>query len=336
MYERFFGFRERPFELTPDPRFLFLSPTHREAATNLEYGISARKCLTVLVGEVGSGKTTLARRTLARAETQGTRCIFLKNPVVTPDEFYAMLGVHVGLAAEPQRTRAVTVELLERTLAERSARGMHSVLIVDEAQSLSDQLFEELRLLTNMETDTLKLLPILLIGQPELGTRLNDPVLRHLKQRVALRCVLEPLDLQGTATYMATRIMVAGGRAADVFSREAVEVVHQAAHGLPRAISVLCDNALITAFALNQRPVTAQMVRDVCKDFDYRAVPAVQAEPPAAPAPAVDDAPLAASGDLALTPVEAEALDRSAGADIPNERVAMWPRRLSIFGMGRR
>ena len=179
-----------------------------------------------------------------------------------------MLGGQLGLPPTASSLLATNVEAIERILIDREARGQHAVLIIDEAQSLSDQMFEELRLLTNMESDVARLLPILLIGQPELGARLNEPNLRYLKQRVALRCQLDALDLQGTASYIATRIVVAGGKTAEIFTREAVESIYIAARGLPRAVSVLCDNALMTAFAAGQRPVSRRVISEVCRDFD--------------------------------------------------------------------
>jgi general secretion pathway protein A len=268
VYEQFFGFKERPFELTSDPRFLFLSPSHREALTNLEYGISSRKTLTVVIGDVGTGKTTLVRRILALTGAQGTECAYLKNPNVTPEEFSAFLGRKFGIASEGT-SRALSLELLEKELIRRCTEGTGSALIVDEAQNLSDEMFEELRLLTNLETDTEKLLPLLLVGQSELAQRLNDHKLRYLKQRISLRCVLRQLDLQETAAYIVARINAAGGHCATVFTREAVIAIYEAAHGLPRAVNVLCDNALVTAFAAGQKPVTGRIVAEVCRDFDY-------------------------------------------------------------------
>jgi general secretion pathway protein A len=268
MYERFYGFRERPFELTPDPRFLFLSKAHREALANLAYGIVARKGLTVLVGEVGSGKTTLLRRAVADHAGTGTRCIVLKNPHVTPEQFSAFVRDELGLSPDDSPSRRWSGDV-EAHLATRWAAGDGAALVIDEAQNLSVEMFEELRLLTNMETDEAKLLPVLLVGQPELRSRLNEPQLRHLKQRIALRCELRALTLEETAAYVNARITVAGGQSSQVFTREAVSAIHRAAHGLPRTISVLCDNALLTGFAAGEKPVTSRTVAEVCKDFEY-------------------------------------------------------------------
>jgi general secretion pathway protein A len=327
VYERFFGFKERPFELTSDPRFLFLSPSHREALTNLDYGISGRKSVTVVIGDVGTGKTTLVRRTLALSAAKGVECAYLKNPNVTPEELSAFLGRHFN-AAPDGTPRALSLELLEQELIRRWTQGRGSALIVDEAQSLSDEMFEELRLLTNLETDTEKLLPLLLVGQSELAQRLNDHKLRYLKQRISLRCVLRQLDLQETAAYIAARIHAAGGQCAAVFSREAVIAIHEASHGLPRAINVLCDNALVTAFAAGQKPVTGRTVSEVCKDFDYEL--AVRAE-------ASEDDETGMNGSATTEIVTSPPADLSPPAASPAPALDDFQRRrFSIFGSGGR
>lgn len=274
MYESFFGLRERPFDLTPDPRYLLLTATHREALANLEYGISSRKGLTLLIGETGTGKTTLVRRALgARLDGAGAPCVYLNNPTLTRGEFYAFLAGQFGLPAAAADSKAHFLVEIERELRRRDAIGATPVLVIDEAQSLPDELLEEIRLLANIETDTHKLLPLVLAGQPELATRLNQSSLRQLKQRVALRCQLVAMTLPETAAYVASRIRLAGGDPATLLSREAVIAVFEHSHGIPRTISVLCDNALLTAFATGERPVGATTIRTVARDFDL--LPAV-------------------------------------------------------------
>jgi type II secretory pathway predicted ATPase ExeA len=267
MYEQFYGFRERPFELTPDPRFLFLNGTQRETLATLTHGVTARKGLTVLTGEVGSGKTTLLRTAMASCAEHVT-CVHLATSALNGAEFTTFLARQFGLSDGAAGSKALCYEELRDVLLSRAATGCHSALIIDEAHSLSDELFEDIRHLTNLETDTAKLLPIILVGQPELWDRLRTPELRNLRQRVALRCTLRPFDRVESASYIAARISTAGGRAADVFTRGAVTAIHEAAHGLPRAIGVLCDNALINGMALGQRPVSVGVVEEVCREFD--------------------------------------------------------------------
>jgi general secretion pathway protein A len=266
MYEGFYNLRERPFELGSNLRFLFLPEAHREALSNLQYGIASRKGVTVLTGEVGTGKTTLVRAAIARTDSS-TVCVHLPNPRLTRNEFFQMLAHGFGLGLKAAASKVECLAALEDSLVSRLDRGEHSTLIVDEAQSVSDELLEEIRLLTNIERLGGRLLPIILVGQPEFGDRLNEPALRHLKQRIALRCSLRALTLHETAGYIATRITVAGGNAATVFTREAVQLINEVSGGIPRVISVLCDNALVTGFAANQRPVGSRLVQEVCKDF---------------------------------------------------------------------
>lgn len=267
MYETFYGFRERPFDLTPDPRYLVLTAGHREALSNLEYGIAARKGITLLIGEAGSGKTTVIRAALER-QSSCVHYVHLHNPALTRDEFIEMLAARFHLSERARVSKTTLLLELEGLLARRHASGETTVLVVDEAQSLSLELLEEIRLLANIDTNQEKLLNVIMAGQPELATRLNDEALRQLKQRVALRCELRPLTPQETAAYITGRIKSAGGIAAQVFTREAVALIHQRSKGIPRIISVIADNALVTAFAVAQKPVTSQVILDVCKDFD--------------------------------------------------------------------
>jgi general secretion pathway protein A len=267
MYEAFFGLRERPFDLTPDPRFLVLTDSHREVLSNLEYGIASRKGVTVVVGEAGSGKTTLIRTVIAR-QPQRVLSVHINNPTLSRQEFVETLAAKFGLSDRATTSKASMLAELETLLRARNACGETTVLIVDEAQSLSLELLEEIRLLANTETDQEKLIPVILAGQPELADRLNEQSLRQLKQRVALRCELRPMSDRETAAYVAGRIAIAGGTASQVFTREAVSFMHRASSGVPRLVSVLADNALLGGFARGQKPVPSQIVREVCRDFD--------------------------------------------------------------------
>jgi general secretion pathway protein A len=270
MYQRFFGLRELPFELTPNPKYLYLTGSHREALSNLEYGLFAAKSLTVLIGEAGTGKTTLLRAALESERCAAVRCIYVNNPALTRDEFVTMLATRFGLTEEASRSKATLLGELEQTLRERRGRGEITALVVDEAQALSTELLEEIRLLANIETSDEKLLPLVLAGQPELSDRLEHPELRQLKQRVALRCEIAPFQLPETAAYIATRIRVAGGTPSKLFTREGITLIHEYSAGIPRTVSVICDNALVSGMALERQPVDRSIVLEVCRDFRLR------------------------------------------------------------------
>lgn len=287
MYQHFYGLRELPFELTPNPRYLYLTAGHREALANLQYGLSTAKPITVLVGEAGTGKTTLIGAALASEACRQVRCLHLTNPNLTRNEFVEMLARGFSMSSAAARSKATLLAELEDLLLERRAKGEVMALVVDEAQRMNDELLEEVRLLANIETPTEKLLPLVLAGQPELSDRLNEVGLRQLKQRVALRCEIAPLTLDETAAFMAWRIRTAGGDAARLFTREAVTLIHELSHGIPRTISVLCDNALLGGFAAGRRPVGRDLVSEVATDFDLRARDlGERAHRPAAAAPA--------------------------------------------------
>ncbi len=298
MYERFYGLRERPFDLTANPKYLFLSSRHAEALSNLQYGITARRGITLIIGEAGTGKTTLVRSFLSSAPEQNIECVHLYNPTLTRAEFIEFLARAFGLSERASQSKTALLYELERVLIERRNAGIVPALIVDEAQSLPLELLEEIRLLANVETTEEKLLPVVLVGQPQLGTRLNAPELKQLKQRVALRCDLRPLDMEETTAYIAERVRIAGGDAAGLFSREAQQLIHQCSQGIPRTISVICDNALVSGFATSQRPIGWEIVREVCEDFDltpavkkHAALPVAPAPPAPVPAPAAVPAP---------------------------------------------
>lgn len=326
MYLRYYGLRESPFELTPNPKYLFFTPRHREALSNLEYGLSTGKPVTVLIGEAGTGKTTLIRAALESEACRQVRCVYLNNPALTRGEFVEMLASRFEMSREASQSKAVLLRELEAVLHERRAAGEKTALVVDEAQSLSAELLEEVRLLANIETTTEKLLPLVLAGQPELGSRLNDPSLRQLKQRVALRCEIAPFELPETAAYMASRIRMAGGEAARLFTREAVMLIHEHSRGIPRTISVMCDNALLSGMALGRQPVDREIVMEVCRDFDLRAV----------------DNTILRRSETELQPIEqalasggnetGEPSDDDVGSESLNQGQA---RRYGLFGSGR-
>jgi general secretion pathway protein A len=270
MYQRYYGLRELPFELTSDPRYLFFTAQHREALSNLQYGLSSAKAVTVLIGEAGTGKTTLLRAALESEFCRHVRCVYLNNPALTRPEFIEVLARRFDLSEAAAQSKAVLLAELEPVLHERRGRGETTALVIDEAQSLSVELLEEIRLLANMETPEHKLLRLVLAGQPELADRLNDTQLRQLKQRVALRCEIGPFVLAETAAYIASRIRTAGGEASRLFTREAVSLIHEYSKGIPRTISVICDNALVSGLALGRQPVDRAIVLEVTRDFDLR------------------------------------------------------------------
>jgi general secretion pathway protein A len=268
MYEQFYGLSAPPFELTTSPRFLFLSPGHREALSTLEYGLSTSKAITLLLGEAGTGKTTLVKAAMASERCRHVNCVILQNPALTRGEFLETLGRQFGLGPDVSQSKSRLLAELEALLLKRREQGETIALVVDEAQSLSHELLEEVRLLANIESDSHKLIPVVLAGQPELADRLNEPRLRQLKQRVALRCEVDPFTLQETGAYIASRIQSFGGEAARLFTREAVIAIHERSHGIPRVINVICDNALLSGMAQGRRPVGQDVVLEVCDDFD--------------------------------------------------------------------
>lgn len=284
MYESFFGLRERPFDLTPDPRYMVATSVHREALSNLEYAIASRKGITLLLGEAGTGKTTVIRAAIER-QSERIHCVHLHNPALTRSEFIDMLAARFELTDRARSSKSVLLLELEALLRQRHEAGETTVLIVDEAQSLSLELLEEIRLLTNIETNSEKLLNLIIAGQPEVAHLFTQHALRQLKQRIALRCALRPLDIHEAAGYVAGRIVAAGGVPADVFTRNAVTLIHDLSRGIPRTINVIADNALVNGFAAQQKPVTTELVREVCRDFDI-ASPRPQAAPAEPPRPA--------------------------------------------------
>jgi general secretion pathway protein A len=267
MYETFYGLRERPFDLTPNPRYLYLTGGHREALSNLQYGITGRKGMTLLIGEAGTGKTTLVRAALEAVAGPDVRCVYLSNPVLSREEFYEFLAPKFGLSERSAVSKARFLSELEESVIGRHRAGGLTALVIDEAQSLPHELLEEVRLLANFETATEKLLPVVLAGQPELAVRLEHEELRQLKQRVALRCDLAALDIRETAAYISGRVAIAGGDSTRIFTREAVQTIYERSRGIPRTISVICDNTLLTGFAAGAKPVGSNLVLEVCRDF---------------------------------------------------------------------
>ena len=267
MYESFYGLSELPFELTANPKFLFLNASQREALSVLQYGLFSAKSLTVLVGEAGTGKTTLIQAALDSDRCRNVRGVYLNNPTLGPEDFIRVLARKLDLGVEAAQSKPVLLERLTQLLGERHAAGQTTALIVDEAQRLSIETLEEIRLLANIETRVTKLLPLVLAGQPELGARLEEPDLRQLKQRVTLRSHLQPFELADTAGYIASRITTAGGTPSLMFSLEAVNLIHEYSGGIPRTINVICDNALVSAMARGVPLVDSACIAEVGRDL---------------------------------------------------------------------
>jgi general secretion pathway protein A len=267
LYQTHFGLSQAPFNITPDPSFLYLSPSHREGLAQLSYGIRARKGFVVLTGEVGTGKTTLIHALLNDLNgTAQTALIF--NTIASPVELLRSVCEEFGLI-EPKRPLQDIHDYLvslNEFLLESYRKGENCALIIDESQNLSAEVLESIRLLSNFETSKDKLLQILLVGQPELALRLNSPELRQLKQRVMLRHHLRALSLQESCEYVQNRLKVAGGDQ-KLFTPNALESIYSYSGGIPRIVNVLCDNALLTGYALGRREINTGIIREVAEDL---------------------------------------------------------------------
>jgi general secretion pathway protein A len=281
MYKKFFGLKENPFNVNPDPRYLFLTPHTQEALACLTYGIETRKGFILLTGEVGTGKTTLINKLLEWLHKERVFTAFVFNPRLSVSQFFDFMMADFGIPCESHQKGQMLLKL-NQWLLDRYQAGERAVLVVDEAQNLSPQMLEEIRLLTNLETSTEKLLQIVLAGQPELEQKLNQPQLRQLRQRITLRAKTRQLTLEETQGYIEERMRIAGADNPDIFSPEAVETVHRYARGIPRVTNLLCEHALVSSFAEQKNPVPAEIVEEVARDFDLHIVdPLAQTAPPA-------------------------------------------------------
>src|SRR3979490_1375375 len=266
MYKTFFGLKENPFNVNPDPRYLYLTKEIEEALTGLMYGIQTRKGFITLTGEVGTGKTTLVNRLLDWLRQRRTRTAFLFNSRMNNSHLFEFILAEFEIACE-SRTKSQQLMKLNQWLLERYRAGETAVLIVDEAQNLSYPVLEEIRMLTNLETSTEKLLQIVLSGQPELEEKLKLPQLRQLRQRIMLRCKTGPLSKEQTHDYIAERLRIAGASGELIFSPKAVETVHLYSLGIPRVVNLLCEHSLINAYVEQERPIGQKTVEDVAHEF---------------------------------------------------------------------
>lgn len=267
MYNAFFGFRENPFNLSPDPAFLYRSAQHEEALANLIYGVHSRKGFIVLTGEVGTGKTTMLECLRDYLEAQLIEFAFIFNSRVTVEQFFEMIAYDLDLRCN-HKSKTEVLFALNHLLVHQATQNRTTVLIVDEAQNLEWDVLEEIRLLGNLENPKLgKLLQIIIAGQPELDRKLEAPNLRQLKQRVVLRCNLTPFRKEDTIAYINTRMEKAGMPGQTVFSVDLLSEIHYRSQGIPRIINSICDNLLLSAFAMESRQANLELLEEVCQDM---------------------------------------------------------------------
>jgi general secretion pathway protein A len=267
MYESFFGLREAAFALTPDPRFLWLSGTHEEGLAALFYGITRRKGFVLLTGEVGAGKTTLLRAALDQIPAETETALVLNTSGLCPVDLLKLIAVELRIGGE-FHSKVDYIIALNAFLLERLEAGLNTVVIIDEAQNLGPELLEEVRLLSNLETDTDKLLQIVLTGQPELRRNLAAPELRQLRQRIAIEHHVEFLKPDQVASYLAYRIEVAGGRYEEIFAPGSEATFYAFSAGCPRLVSLLADRVLLSAYGKQVRPVPPSLVDSKAKEMD--------------------------------------------------------------------
>jgi general secretion pathway protein A len=271
MYLEHYGLIRAPFEMTPDPAFLYLGEAHQEGLATLVYAIRARKGFVMLTGEVGTGKTTLLHALLAQLDPQ-TSSAFLFNPKLETLDFFRVLFDEFGIEKECH-TKADYLIALNEFLIDRMRRDVPTLLIVDEAQNLTPELLEEIRLLSNLETPTAKLIHILLVGQPELESLLARHELRQLRQRIVLRFRLRPFDADETTSYVEERLRLAGYTGKDLFRRTALRRLHEVTGGVPRLINVVCDGALLAGFSRDLETLDPGVIDEVARDLGLLAVP---------------------------------------------------------------
>jgi len=266
MYKSFYGLKENPFNVNPDPRFLFLTKQIEEALTGLMYGIQTRKGFITLTGEVGTGKTTLVNRLLDWLHHRKSRTAFLFNSRINSNQLFDFILAEFDIPCD-SNSKSQQLMKLNSWLLDRYRTRETVVLIIDEAQNLTYPVMEEIRLLTNLETSTEKLLQIILSGQPELEEKLKLPQLRQLRQRIMLRCKTAALSKEQTQSYIVERLKIAGAPDDAIFSAAAVDAIHIYSLGIPRVINLLCEHSLVNAFVEQQRPIQPKIVEEVAREF---------------------------------------------------------------------
>ena len=272
MYKSFYKLRLNPFEITPDPSFLFSTPRHNEALASLYYGVRARKGFVVLTGETGTGKTMLVRCVLELLRRTGVAFAYVFNPSLSAVEFIRYIAGDFGLPVAGKAKDELILSL-SAFLVDRHQKKLSTLLVVDEAHHLAPELLEEIRLLTNLETTQQKLLQIVLAGQPELDEKLDSFELRQLKQRVALRCHLGPLDLEETRGYIQRRLQIAGApEGTTIFSEPSIGAIYRHSKGFPRMINTICENALLTGYGKKAAVISPEMIEEVAQDLRLNVV----------------------------------------------------------------
>lgn len=266
MYTSYFGLARNPFQLTPDPEFLFLSRDHKKALTYLNYGISSNTGFILVTGEVGTGKTTLIRRIL-KGLNKDIKVARVNNTLVTSEQLISMINDDFGIETKGKDKTAMLRDLSD-FIIDQYAQGYRTTLIIDEAQNLSSGLLEEIRLLSNLETDKSKLLQIILVGQPELKQALAVPKLRQLRQRISINCHINPLNREETEEYIMHRLEIAGNRNAVHFLEGAMDALHSSARGIPRLINIFCDFLLLAASSEGTKEISMDLVKEIALDID--------------------------------------------------------------------
>ncbi len=266
MYERYYNIKEKPFNVTSDPGFLFLSRKHKEALSHLIYGIEERKGFLEITGEIGTGKTTLCRALLNKLDGN-TRTAFILNPDLSQLQLLMMIMEDFGLQVE-NKSKMHIFNQLNKFLLDQLSCGNNVVLIIDEAQNLKPSLLEQIRLLSNLETEKEKLFQIVLVGQPELRKRLNSPQLRQLRQRIGVRYHILPLDRDEVKKYIEHRLAIAGSKGNIVFEKRAIDLIYGYSNGIPRLINILCDKALLLGFVLEVKGITPDIIMKSIKEIE--------------------------------------------------------------------
>ena len=285
MYKKFFGLRANPFSVSPDPRYLFLTRHTEEALACLRYGVQSRKGFVLLTGEVGTGKTTLIHKFLESLRQQEVATAFIFNSRLDVPQFLDYMMSDFGIPCNSKSKSKLLIRFYD-WLLDRYRAGETAVLIVDEAQNLSEELLEEIRMMTNVETSTDKLLQIVLVGQPELEQKIKLPQLRQLRQRLALRARTYPLSLEETKAYVSQRLRIAGSNGEQIFDPESLVAIHRHSNGIPRVVNLICEHCLVSAFVDQQKVVKVSVVDAVARDFDLSDENSLAATaPPAAAAP---------------------------------------------------